>query len=369
VDDEIDWNLIDRYLAEEASPEEMAMLVRLRATNPAYDALLASLHRTLAASTPELEPEKMGEAWVRLSDAIRRDALAERPLKLHRGGEPRDASIAPVAARTGGAGVPIRAVVPTWAQRAARVSGTLAIAAVLIAAWQVWMARSASKAAPVMREVATTRGQRAQVDLGDGIRVVLAADSRLRYAAPERDRVREVFLEGEAYFDVVHDPARSFRVRTATAVAEDIGTRFGVRAFPGDSIVHIAVVSGSVAVGAATAPATERTVIGEGEVGQVARDGRHAVVRNADLDAYVGWREGRLVFDRTPLREVVRQVSRWYDLDIQLADSTLANRPLTATFGGESADDVVNMIGDAVGVRRERFGRRVLFLARPPLER
>src|SRR5262249_32023261 len=109
--------------------------------------------------------------------------------------------------------------------------------------------------AGAMREVTTKRGQQMVLDLGDGSRVILAAASRLRipsnFAALDTDhsRVRrELYLEGEAFFRVKHDPARLFIVRTPTAVTEDLGTEFVVSTYRRAHATEVAVESGSVAL-------------------------------------------------------------------------------------------------------------------------
>src|SRR6185437_13795821 len=92
--------------------------------------------------------------------------------------------------------------------------------------------------APTMREVVTHRGQRAVLDLADGSRVTLAADSKLTipsdFDVPDSHghSSRQLSLEGRAYFDVVHDATKPFVVRTGSAVTRDIGTSFVLTAYP-----------------------------------------------------------------------------------------------------------------------------------------
>ena len=102
-----------------------------------------------------------------------------------------------------------------------------------------------------MREIATTRGQQATLDLADGTRVTLAADSKLRIppsfgrAGTDGVRRRDVELQGEL-FDVVHNTTRPFVVHTTTAVTKDVGTSFVISAYPEAHMTEVVVVSGSV---------------------------------------------------------------------------------------------------------------------------
>jgi transmembrane sensor len=217
-----------------------------------------------------------------------------------------------------------------------------------------------------MREYVTPRGQRATFQLSDGTRLVLAAESRLRVPADYGRQIREVHLEGEALFDVVHDTGRPFRVRARDAVAEDIGTRFDMRAYPEDRRVAVAVAEGAVALGRAdtSGPDTPSTggppqgvILRRGEVGTLDSDGRVTTDTGAVVATYLAWVEGRLQFVETPLPEVVQTVGRWYDLDVRIEGRALAARTLTAEFGAQPADELLGALGLAVGARVVRSGR------------
>ena len=80
-----------------------------------------------------------------------------------------------------------------------------------------------------------------------------------------------------------------------------------------------------------------------------------------NLTSYVAWTQGTLVFDGTPLREAAASLSRWFDLDIRIADRALAERRLTATFADEAASQVLELIGRSLDAHVERSGRTVVF--------
>jgi ferric-dicitrate binding protein FerR (iron transport regulator) len=87
-------------------------------------------------------------------------------------------------------------------------------------------------------------------------------------------------------------------------------------------------------------------------------------VSQVDTSIYLAWTEGRLVFTKTPLREAARELARWYDLDVRLADKSLANRHVTASFKDESPAEVLEYLANALDVRYERDGRTVTFYRR-----
>jgi ferric-dicitrate binding protein FerR (iron transport regulator) len=217
------------------------------------------------------------------------------------------------------------------------------------------------------RSYVTERGQRAEVTLIDGTRVWLSADSHLEVPQSYGATTRDVILEGEAYFKVQHDAKRQFRVHAGESVSEDLGTEFDVRAYPGDSGAIVIVSSGRVALHHATASGTqvESTQLSGGQMGRLDRSGAVSVV-DVDVDGSLAWRKGRLAFEERPLRDVARELERWYDIDIALDDSALANTPLTASFTSQSADQALSIVAGALGAHYARDGRTVHFTTTHP---
>ena len=203
-----------------------------------------------------------------------------------------------------------------------------------------------------LREFATRRGQRATLRLADGTRVELGVASAIRYASTFGRRARDVYLEGEAYFEVAPDPKKPFTVYAANAITRDRGTKFGVSAYPGASHVEVVVVEGSVDLSG--------RVLGAADLGRLDRGGRVRVEHGVDPAARLGWRIGRLVFRNTPLREALPELGRWYDADLRLGDSALGDYPLTASWRGEPLDRVLDLITAALHIRVARRGSTIL---------
>lgn len=216
-----------------------------------------------------------------------------------------------------------------------------------------------------MAELVTPRGQRAELTLPDGSHVLLGPSSRLRYSASAFQTQRDLHLEGEAFFDVVHNDTRPMRVFSARGVTEDLGTAFAVSDHR-EGALRVVVTQGSVllrtapVLGAATR--ADSVVLGARDLGQLGSNGRLTARRNIDVDSYLAWRDGRLIFRGTPLREVLFRLSTWYDIDVELGDSALGERPFTASFQHESTDQVMRVLSVALGVRYERRGAMLLVL-------
>jgi transmembrane sensor len=84
-------------------------------------------------------------------------------------------------------------------------------------------------------------------------------------------------------------------------------------------------------------------------------------VEQADTAAYFAWTRGILMFDATPLREALPQLSRWYDLDFRLSDTSLGSVPLSGTLDRMLTDDRLELIAGSLGLRQTRSGRVVTF--------
>jgi transmembrane sensor len=354
--DQIDDQLLERYCAGDCTPAEKAEVERWIASDPARGAYVelvkaAWLEAGAAGLPPSHARPDVGAAWRQVEKRIR--WVDRPPLRI----APGDA----VAASR-------RRFAPRWRPLAVAAGvGVLALMTQRVVQFLTPPARPTP-----MSEVTTLPGQRATVRLPDSTRVVLGPASRLRYPAAWLRGPRRVELEGAAYFVVTHDSTRPFTVRTARGIAADLGTRFAVRAYRTDAAVSVAVAEGSVAITAAPdslgprsrRPALdglpERLVLTGGDLGRIAADGRLAVERAVNVDRYVAWADGRLVFQDTPLGDAVVELSRWYDLDIRLADGTLGRRPLTAAFKDEPALETLRLIAATLNLKLTRNGREVV---------
>jgi ferric-dicitrate binding protein FerR (iron transport regulator) len=224
-----------------------------------------------------------------------------------------------------------------------------------------------------MREVTTKRGQQANIYLSDGTRVVLGVASTLRFPTAF-DTTRDVELDGEAYFEVAHDSARTFSVRMPYGTARDLGTKFAIRAYRDIARATVTVTEGSVlltpnvrrgnqpgapdtrANGLGTVPSTaavDSLVLSAMDIASVSADGQLSVRRGVLTDQNIAWVSGRLVFDQMPVREAVAQINRWYGADLRLGDSTLARFTLTAALTNEPFPQAMKVIAAALDARVE----------------
>jgi ferric-dicitrate binding protein FerR (iron transport regulator) len=259
----------------------------------------------------------------------------------------------------------------------------LAAAVVLSAGALVLHERTASPpvhvaaAHAVLHTYTTSRGQRAEVELADGTHVILAPETTLRTFGDTSGGAnsfgavgsRDVALDGEAYFDVVHDAAHPFTVRTPSGIAQDLGTKFVVSSYPEVKGMQVAVQSGAVAVhrgdgatdsASRAAGSVPLVTLLHGDVARLDAGGTIMLARGVDVAKYIAWTRGSLVFDGTALRDVARALSRWYDLDITLSSDAIADRLLSLTIDSESPNAALKLVALSLDLGFERHGQRVI---------
>ncbi|MEX0770910.1 MAG: FecR domain-containing protein [Balneolaceae bacterium] len=187
----------------------------------------------------------------------------------------------------------------------------------------------------VYREIETGYGQRTHLNLDDGSRIVLNAGSRIRLpeSFDNQDR-REVYLSGEAWFDVAPDTLRSFVVYTEQSVITVLGTKFQVQSYPAEDQVQVVVSEGSVALKEPDKPDETAAILTRSQLAIISADGITTVETVGDLSVYLGWTEGKFVFDRSVLKDAIKRLERWYDVKIRIDPSSpdLPEKKLTASF-------------------------------------
>lgn len=358
LDDDTDWALLARYLAGECTAAERSALQRWLAEDPSRPGELAALRDAWERAATLPPRSRVDAMWNRLA------ARMHPATGVAGGARAPDSTVRPTPRRP----TPVIALLPHRepARRVWRVAAGLAAGLVLsigaLSTWQRSIAKGGIPAEPPTKEFATAPGQRATIRLADGTRVELGFASRLSVRPFENGR-RELRLEGEAAFDVVHDAARPFLVHAGNAVTEDLGTSFAIRAYPDDAGVRVVVMSGRVALRPRTpsAPAeTDETVLGPGQLGRLDATGRIEVRSGVDTTEYLGWLSGRVVFDNARLDEVAEELERRFDVPIRIAEPAIAARRVTIDMPTRSLAEVLDAAVVPLGLRSRRDGSTIV---------
>ncbi|GAB4015692.1 DUF4974 domain-containing protein [Spirosoma migulaei] len=190
-------------------------------------------------------------------------------------------------------------------------------------------ATTSSKAATVpsgYNTITTPRGGKFRIILPDGSKVWLNAASSLRYPTKFTGNERTVTLMGEAYFEIMplknaYKQAMPFRVRSASQVVEVLGTHFNINSYADESSVKTTLLEGKVKViktSPSRAESSAEIILKPGEQAQLTADAKRRLnlVPAADLEEAVAWKNGQFQFKDTDLPTIMRQISRWYDVEV-----------------------------------------------------
>jgi transmembrane sensor len=335
-----EWERIARFLTGEASAVEAEATKRWVEADPYRVEMVRLLESVLANVSREDSPDVDVEV-----------ALKDVKSRLH---QPK---VVPIAARTERERRTIAAFLRVAAAAVIIVGGSL-----------LWQSIYRSRVNGTNQTFATAIGERRQVVLKDGTKVVLGPTSRLVVLSGNDNSERQVSLDGIAYFSVVHDAAHPFTVKAGEISIQDVGTAFSVES--DDSAgTRVVVDSGSVSVGSAAVPHIAGAVLNARDRAIVDTKGTVVVERSAVSDDDLAWIQGRLVFRDAPLVLVGAELYRWYGVRLRVADSSLANLHLTASFSGEPVDRVLNVIALSLGARVERQGNVAILHRAAPATR
>jgi ferric-dicitrate binding protein FerR (iron transport regulator) len=173
---------------------------------------------------------------------------------------------------------------------------------------------------PVYHSITTPRGGQYRITLSDGTKVWLNAASSIRFPTVFPGNERKVEVTGETYFEVARNPQAPFRVKAESSVVEVLGTHFNVNAYTDEDAIRTTLLEGKVMVtvdGGATLKYLE-----PGQQSGITRDGRIHIVQNADTEEAVAWINGRFQFKSAELTTILRQIARWYDVDVEYSGKT-----------------------------------------------
>lgn len=330
----LDIEILDRYLAGTATSEEIAEVKAWGRDSQEYSDLMADIQAdsdSLGRSATNWDPEQM---WSRLE--------AKRAKAFEFKGE------APVLATPVNTQVMISR--RTWLLTVA-TTFLLAFVAAGVTARSGWNQLISSSPSSATRKIVTAKGQRLTIELVDGSRVVVAPESRMSIHEDYGKLNREISIEGEAYFTVVNDREKPFVVKSGNVYTRVLGTSFSVRKYPEDPQHRVVVTEGRVSVNDA--------VVGAGHIASVGSDNVISINSNGNLDSHIGWITGRFDFVDSPLDSVVGEISRAYNIDIDITDPELRQYRITASFDNQLVTQMLTDIALATNSSVDYNGRRV----------
>jgi ferric-dicitrate binding protein FerR (iron transport regulator) len=200
----------------------------------------------------------------------------------------------------------------------------------------------------------TPRGGQYQVRLSDGTRVWLNAASSMRFPSAFPKNERAVELSGEAYFEVAHDAKKPFRVLVDGMRVEVLGTHFNINAYKDEGLSKATLVQGKIRISKDEASA----VLNPGQQARINAANELSVVKDADTKEALAWKNGYFQFNNAEIETVMKQLARWYDVDVVYA-GVIPQGQINGEIPRTTTADKVIQILEASGVHAKLEGRKI----------
>ncbi len=237
-----------------------------------------------------------------------------------------------------------------WLRLLRQAAAVLVTSAVLSFLVNYFLRERSSEEAVVYQEIKAAYGTQTKLFLSDGTLVWLNSGSSLKFPVSfgNLDK-RNVMLSGEGYFDVVKNEKKPFVVHTPDLNVTVLGTSFDVSAYANEREVTVALLWGKVSLSREVkGQEREITILNPNEVIVYDSQGKNSQkltgLDNRDMDKYVAWKEGKMVFSDDPIEKLVTRLENRYNVKIEIGDDNLKKYHVTGTFDDVSLDQVLKYL-------------------------
>jgi ferric-dicitrate binding protein FerR (iron transport regulator) len=220
----------------------------------------------------------------------------------------------------------------------------------------VYQPNKGATAGLIYNTLSTSRGHEYPLTLSDGTKVWLNASSSIRFPVQFDPKQRSVAITGEVYFEVAKN-SKPFSVTAGDAKIEVLGTHFNINAYEDEARLNTTLIEGAVRV--TRGPSS--MVLAPGQQAQIRKNGAIELKKDADMEEAISWTQGYFHFTDASLETVLRQLSRWYDVDV-----IYEKRPADETFSGDiqkslSLSQVLKLL-EKIQVRFQINGKRLIVI-------
>jgi ferric-dicitrate binding protein FerR (iron transport regulator) len=217
-----------------------------------------------------------------------------------------------------------------------------------------------------VNEIAIPNGSKGYMTLEDGTQIWMNSGSRLKYSEFSTTPVREVYLEGEAFFDVTHDRNKPFIVNTSYLKIKVLGTRFNVKSYPSEKTTETTLVSGKVEIEEINNKTDNKKlitlepnqkVIFYNATGMNAIDDKTSdvamkpkiseklqIIEKVNPELYTSWKDEKLIFYNERFESLIIKLERWYNVRITLKDTSLKDYRYTGKFEKENIEQALKAL-------------------------
>jgi transmembrane sensor len=301
--------IFERYIQNKASEEELKLLIFWIKNNKK---IIQWLEEQIMTSSDEMDQD----IQMRILNQVKAKITDTPPQKLY-----------PARNAT-------KFSLRTWLQ----IAAMLLIPLLTVAGMYLYMT-DRNDLQPLI--VSVERGQKASVVLPDGSRVWLNSLSKLTYNNDFNKNTRNLKLDGEAYFEVAHNPQKPFIVECNDMTVEALGTSFGIEAYAEDELISSILMEGKVRV---TTPNGITTLLPNERVLYNKKNNKLSKSNVRNAKEFTGWIHNTLRFENESLNEIAKNIQRQYNVEIVFDTDRLKNLRFTGTVENNSLESVLNII-------------------------
>jgi len=221
----------------------------------------------------------------------------------------------------------------------------LALATILLErAWHEPPAPQPQKVTPAWTTKQNPTGIKSQVQLPDGTMVWLNAESTLKYPHQFDSAGREVFLVGEAFFEVARDENSPFTVHAGGLSTTALGTSFSVTSYPKEENISVSLLTGKVIVREEEGKELNAMVLAPGEQAIYTESEHEFLKTTFDYEISLGWKDGLLAFKEADFTHIKRKLERWYGVQIEIKGVPGKSWKISGTFKNQSLERVLERL-------------------------
>lgn len=209
-----------------------------------------------------------------------------------------------------------------------------------------------------LQKVKTGSGEITLKVLADGTKIWLNAESSIEFPRTfAGDSIREVFLHGEAFFDVAEDKSHPFIVRTEKINIRVLGTAFNVKSYDQDPTVETTLVRGKVVIDRGTGGA--KVELKPNQQAVFTHSTERITLLDVAAEKQISWNKGSLVFEDDTVYDVIKSLERWYGIEIHVQEASNMDCRLTAQIDKESLAQTLEMLKSIAGITYSIVGKDV----------
>ena len=204
--------------------------------------------------------------------------------------------------------------------------------------------------------ISTPRGGQYKIVLPDGTKVWLNATSYIKFPVAFTGRSRMVEIAGEAYFEVARNPAMPFIAKVRDVAVEVLGTHFNIQAYGEEQKIATTLLEGSVKV----SRGIDKHLIVPGQQAIWAENGAFLLNNDVDMEEVVAWKNGKFHFNNADIRTIMRQIARWYDVDVEFENNAAGIRLGGVISRKEDIRQLLDYFEIAGKVRFKMEGKKII---------